>query len=300
MGAAEPILQDHTENDDTLYEYYYGYRTITDCDKNGNCQFRYRPLTPDDFLEPEEGDVYMQGELHDDDVTRMKSIFRHHLREQKNMKVYCDMKIDWDVAGLENPAPDISIVKDVKNPEEPRNSFYVREEGTKPFFIMEVVSPRYRKSDVEDKPDIYRKAGVSEYIIADPGLKDNKVSYTVTGYILIGNRYVKMIPDTLGRIRSMTTGVLIGATESGTGLAVYDAVTGEELLSDKERAEQEKKRADSAENRAEQEKNRAEQEKKRAEQEKNRAEQEKNRADSAEDELMRLKAEMKALGISKD
>ena len=72
------------------------------------------------------------------------------------------MKIDWGVEGLPNPAPDISIIEGVNEPDRPRGVFYVSEEGVKPFFILEVVSPRYRRADVETKPEIYRKAGVCE------------------------------------------------------------------------------------------------------------------------------------------
>ncbi|MCP3965837.1 MAG: hypothetical protein GY718_05705 [Lentisphaerae bacterium] len=328
MGTAEPVLYDHEEYDGAVDEYYYGHRTVTEYDEKGDCRYRYRPLTPDDFLDPEEGDVYMEGNLHERDVDRLKSIFRFHLKDRENITVYSDLKIVWGIGGLNEPAPDISILKDVTDPEEARGAFHVIEEGTKPFFVMEVVSPRYRSQDVKKKPDIYRKAGVSEYIIADPGLKRGKVSYTVSGYRLIGNRYVKMKPDSQGRIRSMTADVLVGTAESDTRLVVYNALTGEEILSDDERAEQaenlaeqekakakqEKARAEQAENLAKQEKARAkqekakaeqaenltEQEKAKAEQAENLAKQEKARADSAEEELMRLKAKMKALGISAD
>jgi Uma2 family endonuclease len=277
MGAAmrfEAVLQDDEPNRD---EYYYGYRTIIEYDEKGRAVFRERPLTLDDFLEPEEGDVYMQGNLHEEDVDRLKSIFRFYLRQKKDITVYCDMKIVWGVEGLPNPAPDISIIRNVKDPKKPRGSFYVPEEGTKPFFILEVVSPRYREADADKKPDIYRKAGVSEYIIADPGLEGGTISYKVTGYRLIGGRYVGIKPDRDGRLRSMTTGVLIGTSGSGSRIAVYDAASGEEIMSDEERADQEKLRAD--------------QEKLRAEHEKLRADQEKLRAD-------RLAAKLRELGIS--
>ncbi|MDM8518357.1 Uma2 family endonuclease, partial [Desulfobacterales bacterium HSG16] len=278
MGIAEPVLsayedrESHEDHDDVRNEYYYGHRTVIQYDENGNCQFEYRPLTPDDFLDPEEGDIYMQGDLHTSDVIRLRGIFRYHLKKQKNIRVYCDLKIIWGIEGLSNPAPDISIVRNVKNPEQDRSAFHVLEEGTKPFFVMEVVSPKYRNEDINKKPDIYKKAGVSEYIIADPGLKKGKVSYTVSGYRLIGNRYIKIQPDSQGMIKSMTIPVLIGTAKSNTRLVVYDSVTGEEILPDDKRAEKEKARA----------------------------EQEKTRADSAEEELIRLKAKMKALGISMD
>ncbi len=328
MGTAELVLYDYEDYDSAEDEYYYGHRIVEEYDENGNCRIRYLPLTPEDFLDPEEGDRFMQGELHIDDVIKLRSIFRHHLRKQENIKVYCDVKIVWGIEGLKNPAPDICIVRDVRNPEEFRTSFHVPEEGTKPFFVMEVVSPRYRDGDINEKPDIYRKAGVSEYIIADPGFKRGKISYTISGYRLIDTRYVKIEPDSRGRIRSLTTGILVGTAESDTRLVVYDAVTGKEILPDEERAEQEKARAKQAKNIAKQEKarakqaenmaeqekakakqekakakqaeNMAEQEKAKAKQAENMAEQEKARADSTEEELMRLKAKMKALGISED
>ncbi len=284
MGTAERISDEQTEHDFTDDESYYGYRTVIEYDENGKSLFRELPLTLDDFLEPEEGDVYMQGNLHEEDVDRLKSIFRFYLRDRKNITVYCDMKIIWGIEGLNNPAPDISVLENVRNPKEPRNSFYVPEEGTKPFFVLEVVSPRYRDADTDKKPDIYRRAGVSEYVIADPGLEGGRISYTVSGYRLIGSRYVRMKPDKHGRIRSLTADVLIGPADSGARLAVYDAVTGYEILSDEERADQEKIRAEHAENRAEHAENRAEQEKARAEQEKARAE--------------RLAAKLRELGIS--
>ncbi len=307
MGTAELILQDQTEHDDTGDEYYYGYRTIIGYDENGEISYTYRPLTLDDFLEPEEGDVYMQGSLHTEDVIRLRGIFIHHLKNRGNITVFCDLKIEWGIEDLQNPAPDISIFENVRDPEKPRGTFSVPEEGVSPFFILEVVSPRYRSADIKKKPVIYRKAGVSEYIIADPNLKGDKVSYTVSGYRLIGNRYVKTEPDSQGRIRSLTTNVLIGPAESGTRLAVYDTVTGEEILSDDERAEQEKTKAEKEKARAEREKAKAEREKAKAEREKAKAEREKAKAEkekakaeSAEEELMRLKAKMKALGISAD
>ncbi|MCP4349086.1 MAG: Uma2 family endonuclease [Desulfobacterales bacterium] len=304
MGTAQPVLHDYEEHDSAGDEYYYGHRTVIEYDEKGNCRFRYLPLTPDDFLDPEEGDVYMEGNLHERDVDRLKSIFRFHLKDQEDITVYSNLKIIWGIDGLSEPAPDISILRDVTDPEKPRDAFHVPEERTKPFFVMEVVAPRYRNQDISKKPEIYRKAGVSEYIIADPGLKQGKISYTAIGYRLIGNRYIKMKPDSQGRLRSMTADILLGTAESGTRLVVYNALTGEEILSGDERAEQEKARADSAKARADQEKvradsakARADQEENRADQKKNRAKQEKARADSAEEELMRLKAEMKALGL---
>ncbi len=107
----------------------------------------------------------------------------------------------------------------------------------RPLFVLEVVSPRYRDADILRKPDIYRKAGVAKYVIVDPGLRKNRISYTVGGYRMSGGRYVKIEPDAQGRIRSLTTGVLIGVNETGDRLVVLNAATGEEIPSDEERAD---------------------------------------------------------------
>ncbi|MCP4110792.1 MAG: hypothetical protein GY749_35570, partial [Desulfobacteraceae bacterium] len=163
--------------------------------------------------------------------------------------------------------------------------------------VLEMVSPRYRRPDTVDKPVIYRKAGVSEYIIADPGLRKNEISYTVRGYRLIGNRYVKISPDPQGRIYSRTTDVWIGTNESRDRLVVYDGQTDEPILPDAEVRNAAEIRAEQAENWAEQEKKQAEQEKKRAEQEKKRAEQSENRADSEKQRADILAAKLRELGI---
>ena len=268
MGTA--ALAKPGPDEEVRDEYYYGYRTIIEYDREGRPSFSDRPLTLDDFLEPEEGDVYMQGNLHERDVDRLKSIFRHHLRDRGNMTVYSDMKIEWGAEGLPNPAPDISVIADVRDPDRPRGSFSVPEEGVRPLLVLEVVSPRYRRADTDKKPEIYRQAGVSEYIIADPGLRGNKIAYTVRGYRLIGDRYVGISPDSRGRIHSLTTDVRLGVSEAGDRLVITHAQTGEVLLSDEERAAQEKARAD----------------------------QEKSRADSAEEEVRRLRAELEAMGIA--
>jgi hypothetical protein len=163
---------------------------------------------------------------------------------------------------------------------------------------------------VKDKPDIYRKAGVSEYFIIDSEPDDDRINYKIEGYRLAGSFYRKLRPDAEGRFESITAGVYLKIDGTEDRIVVSDAATGEELLPGDERAEEEKTRREHAEVRAdhaevlaegerilrayaearaddaealaeaeriekEREKARAEQEKVRAEQEKARAEQEK-------------------------
>ncbi len=290
MEAALRMPEQHPDKVQTYPEddeFYYGHRPVFEYDENGRELYYYIPLTPDDFLDPEEGDFFMQGTLHEDTVDDLKSIFRYHFRNRKDIKIYSDLKIIWDAGGKENPAPDVSIFQNVRNPEKHRRVFSVAEEGVSPFFILEVVSPRYRQEDVLRKPSIYRRAGVEEYIIVDSGQKRNdssEVSWTVQGYRLKGKKYDPIAPDRQRRIYSRTADLWIGPSESGDRIIIYDGQTGKEIPPDHEMARQEKMRA--------------EQEKIRADQEKMRAEREKIRADSAEQELRALREKLMALGIS--
>jgi len=74
-------------------------------------------------------------------------------------------------------------------------------------------------------------------MIIDPGLENNEISYTVSGYSLIDGEYVEMRPDSRGRFYSMTTDVHIGVSESGDRFIVYNARPGKVLLPADERAE---------------------------------------------------------------
>ncbi|MCP4107604.1 MAG: hypothetical protein GY749_19020 [Desulfobacteraceae bacterium] len=72
-------------------------------EKDGGESVSYRPLTLDDFLEPEEGDVYMEGSLHEKDIVSLKSIFRSHLKNRKDITVFSNLKMEWGIGNLENP-----------------------------------------------------------------------------------------------------------------------------------------------------------------------------------------------------
>jgi hypothetical protein len=100
---------------------------------------------------------------------------------------------------------------------------------------------------VKQKPDIYRRAGVSEYFIIDSDPDEDRINYKIEGYRLAGSFYRKLRPDAEGRFKSVTAGVYLKIDESEDRIIVADALTGEEILPGDERAEQEKVRADSAE-----------------------------------------------------
>jgi len=212
-------------------EFYYGHRLVTIRDESGRETFVYRPLTLEDFLDPQEGDHFVQGTLHHEDVAKAVSIFRYLYRDDPTVAVFSDLKMVWDIEGLPQPAPDVAVVPNVEDPHRPRQVFDVALEGTRPRFILEIVSPRYREADRKDKVAIYEQAGVEEYVIIDPWLQeDGSVACEVLGYRMEAGRYVAIPPDDRGRIYSTTDNVWIGVTEARDGFVVVDGETGAPVL----------------------------------------------------------------------
>lgn len=233
--------------------FYYGHRWQEVTAEDGNVDTVEIPLTQDDFLDPQEGDHFVQGTLHEKDVEKIKSIFRRLHRNHPEFTVYSDLKIDWGVKGLKNPAPDVSVIPHVHEPKKPRGQFDVADEGTRPRFVLEMVSPRFVDSDYEKKPSVYERAGVQEYIIIDSNLRDwdDEVVYTLEGYRLHQGRYVPIQPDARGWLFSEENQAWIGVTADGDEFFVIDAQSGEQILPDLEQVEVAEERAEVAEQRAE-------------------------------------------------
>lgn len=295
-------------------KYYYGHRIAVSYDDAGKPIYSQIPLKQEDFLDPEEGDHFVQGTRHEQDVDDIKSIFRYIHQNNSSMKVYSDLKIDWGIVELSNPAPDVSVIPNVIDPNEPRSSFFVPDEGTRPQFMLEMVSPRYVKPDYEDKVNIYQQAGVEEYIIVDSGLRPwrDTIQYTVRGYRLQGGQYLEIQPNAQGWIYSAINDVWVGTTEAHDRFLVIDPQTDEEILSDEQRAQAEasarieaEERAEEAEERAQAEASARIQAEERAAEAEERAQtealartQSEQRRREAEAELARLREQLSQGGLS--
>jgi hypothetical protein len=131
-------------------------------------------------------------------------------------------------------------------------------EGTRPRFILEVVSPRYRQPDRDSKVAIYEQAGVEEYFIIDSWLKDDRVSYEVLGYRLENDIYVEIQPNQKGWLFSQVNNIWVGVSEDQHRFFVVDRQTNQPILPAEKRAEAEAARAEAEAARAEAETARAE------------------------------------------
>jgi Uma2 family endonuclease len=207
----------------------HGWREVPVRYPDGTLGYREEPLAPDAFLDPQEGDHLIQGTEHEFCVHDLAVRLRHHFRNDPTRAVYSDVKMKWGIAGLKEPAPDIAVIPDIRDRDRPRNSFRVPSEGTRPSLIIEVVSP-YQDGDETEKVEIYRRAGISEYLIVKTFEPVGVVSYSIQGYRLIGGGYRPLRPDARGLLRSRTTGLDFGTEPDHRGVVIVDAASGETLL----------------------------------------------------------------------
>jgi Uma2 family endonuclease len=160
-AALQPRLDDPSQTD----LFYWGSRWV----RNGG-RFVEVPLTRADVLDPREGDMMVHSVGHGLQIRSLADMLQRCFRSRgEDVAVFDDVKIVWDVPGVSNPAPDVSVIPGIADPRQYREvgEFSVAEEGLSPCLVIEVVSPRYSKIDHQDKVALYGRLGVPEYLILD-------------------------------------------------------------------------------------------------------------------------------------
>lgn len=224
-----PPLEEHPSDE----PFRLGWRLRTVRFTDGSSEIREVPLTAEDLLDPQVGDHVTQNSWHITTAHQLFGILLARHESQPDVLVTCDLKIIWGIPGLENPSPDLAIIPGVRDRGRFRRSFHVKRESARPVLVVELVSdePEHKSADHDKKVRIYQRAGVPEYVVADP-------PYTPSGCRLTGYRlnraglYEPIPPDSQGRILSLTTGLWFAP--AGETIDLIDAETGERLLTDRE------------------------------------------------------------------
>lgn len=259
---------------------------------DGRMEFVELPLTPEIFLDPQEGDKFIQGEFHGDTVISLWERLRRRLTADDTATVLFDVKHLLGLGPGLGPSPDVSVIHGVRprrpGRDEERHSVDLLQERVVPSLIIEVINlrdPALRKVDEVDKVELYARVGIREYLLVNLPRPANGNRYELRGLRLSSERrYRPVRPDSQGRILSETTGLLFGVSSDGWQIDIFDAATGERLLTPEEEAE----RAQQAEQRAQASEQKAQE----AEQ---KAREEATARASAESELARLRAEIERL-----
>jgi Uma2 family endonuclease len=212
-------------------EFPYGWRMVPETLPDGRTLYRQVPLTYADTLDPQLGDEMPQDEIHASISTLIYQMLKAFYADDPETAVFYDLKFLWGIPGLKEPAPDVAVVPRLKSKSQRRrSSFDVAHEKTRPCLVIEVNSPRYPGDDTAKK-DIYRQAGVLEYILINPHAGRGKDEFHLKGYQLVGRAYEEIRPDEEGRLFSQTTGILFGLDKKRQEVILTEAATGRRLLS---------------------------------------------------------------------
>ena len=188
------------------------------------------PLTRDDLLDPQEGDMMVHGPLHGLFIRTLADMLDRWF-DTDDVAVFDDVKMLWGQPGLSEVAPDISVIQGIRDKWRDRASFSVPEEGVLPCLVIEVISPRYRELDEKDKLGIYRKARVPEYMIVDI----TKTPIELIGYRLDASGRYRSDPK--GSFFSETTGLRFSAGSEDLEIVVEHVETDTRLLTSSEEGE---------------------------------------------------------------
>ncbi len=206
-----------------------GFRIEEIINPDGTDDFRYIPLTEEEFLHPKEGYHLPSSTFHETATSDLRDLFSRRYDRDSTVGIFGDLLIKWDIPGLGDHCPDSFVAFGIQNKEANRTEFSVAAEGTRPALIVEVVSPRYRATDRVKKVRHYATAGVQEYIILDRRKQRGIYVDEIIGYRLDGEgQYLPLIPDDEGRVFCQTVGVWMGLEEGK--VVMVDATTGERLL----------------------------------------------------------------------
>lgn len=207
---------------------------------DGSLELVEIPLTPELFLDPQLEDKMVQGEFHADLMAEFKELLGRYFHTQRGVKVLMDVKHPLG-RGLPGPAPDISIIRGVRNPERKRRSFNIVKEGVVPCFILEIVSPsdaRIRRTDEVDKVKLYEHIQVEEYLLVDVPRRGTEGLFRLKGYRLdLDHRYRLIEPDEHGRLACRTVGLLFGVAPDGDRIEVFEIASGQRLRTPQEEVE---------------------------------------------------------------
>ncbi|MCP3957162.1 MAG: Uma2 family endonuclease [bacterium] len=237
-------------DDDPGDPFYYGWRYLDESESDGSDPLHRVPLTYSDLLSPEVGDFIAEDTVHRSVVEGVARILKPRLEIDPEVAVWSDLKIYFVIPGVTTgPGPDISVVTGVRDRERRRRSFRLGKEPGRLALAIEVVSNKSMPKDYRDILDIYDRMEVGEYIAIRPTGHYADGPFELRGWRRSAERLRPLRPDDQGRLRSEIAGVLFGTGEGGSGLVLWDAVTGERLLTAEER---ERLRAERAESEIEQ------------------------------------------------
>src|SRR5437588_8479403 len=94
----------------------YGWRLVYKTRPDGTVIQEEVPLTLEDVLHPQEGDIIPEWTWQERDAEYLRPIFRERTARLPDGFYLADCLVDWGVRGLRPHAPDLAVFRDVRNP----------------------------------------------------------------------------------------------------------------------------------------------------------------------------------------
>jgi Uma2 family endonuclease len=153
--------------------YRYGWRYVRRTRDDGIAEMEMVPLTLEDVLHPQEGDVIPENTRHERLRRHFHNVFESRLARQPTLMTLSDCLIDWDREDLRGHSPDLIVLeRDQPWPWGSWGTLHVQGEGARPLLVVELVSPGTRANDVVAKVEHYHRAGVPVYVIVDEEVEE--------------------------------------------------------------------------------------------------------------------------------
>lgn len=191
-------------------------------------------LTRDPLYRDSDGKPVGETEYHILAITHLYEVLRPWFRRREGFHVAANMLLYYEEG---NPSavrgPDVMVSKGVRG-KHFRRSFRTWEEGVVPAIIIEVTSTSTKDEDQFEKPAVYARLGVREYVLFDP--TGEYLQPRLQGFQLLRGLYVPMSPERADRLssRELALDLVIDAHL----LRVIDPKTGRRLPTGEEYQEQ--------------------------------------------------------------
>jgi Uma2 family endonuclease len=204
----------------------YGWRYVKKTLPSGEVELEQVPLTLEDVLHPQEGDVIPERPSHELHCRYLADVFGARLPGPPVSTVTADLLIDWGVPGLRNHSPDIGVFVGLTREVGPDEGIlHLRDLGGRCLLVVEVVSPDTRVNDVVHKVGHYYLAGVALYVVIDWEREGKPRRLRV--FRASPGGYREEAPDRQGRVLLPALGLYLSLREDRP--VCHDSTTGQEL-----------------------------------------------------------------------
>jgi Uma2 family endonuclease len=201
------------------------------------------PISPHDIFYPEsDGEPMGETDFHVEELLALLGLLKHRDLGSADVYVAGNNFIYYEQGNPKKVfSPDVYVVKGVENRR--RRTYKLWEENVAPCFVMEVSSKSTLLEDMGNKKALCAMLGVGEYFLFDPEL--DVLDPALQGFRLVGQDYQRIAARPNGSVQSDVLGLVLSIGDARR-LHCTDTSSGERLL----RPEEEYRARQAAETRA--------------------------------------------------